>query len=105
MAFSDYLAQTFPGVRITSSKRDPNSTLGRANPKSWHNVGKAWDTAPVKGLRFYEYVASIKRDGWADMDDLDTVNNTSPTAHGPHWPVAAAAGTEHQQHKPPPPHH
>src|SRR3546814_11385170 len=96
MAFSDYLAQTFPGVRITSSKRDPNSTLGRANPKSWHNVGKAWDTAPVKGLSFDEYVDRIKRDGWDVLEALDEVNNPSPHATGPHWHVAVGDRKEPQ---------
>lgn len=96
MSFADYLAQTFPGVRITSGRRDPNSRLGRANPRSWHNQGRAWDTAPVEGLTYEQYVDRIKQDGWDVLEARDEVNNPSRHATGPHWHVAVGGRKEPQ---------
>lgn len=87
MAFDAFLRRTFPGVRITSGRRDPNSPLGRANPRSWHNQGKAWDTAPIEGMDFKDYVSRIGQD-YDILEARDEVNNPSRHATGPHWHVA-----------------
>lgn len=96
MGFGDYLSQTFPGVRITSSKRDPNSPLGRANPKSFHNVGMAWDVAPIPGMTFDQYRNRVKQDGWNVREAIDEVNHPSRHATGPHWHMAVDGRKEQQ---------
>ncbi len=87
MSFADYLSQTFPGVRITSGRRDPNSALGKANPRSYHNVGKAWDTAPIPGMDFKQYVDRVGQD-YEILEARDEVSNPSAHATGPHWHMA-----------------
>lgn len=96
MGFGDYLTQTFPNVRITSSKRDPNSNLGRANPKSFHNVGMAWDVAPIPGMTFDQYKARVAKDGWNVREAIDEVRNPSRHATGPHWHMAVDGRKEPQ---------
>ena len=96
MGFGDYLTQTFPNVRITSSKRDPNSRLGRANPKSFHNVGMAWDVAPIPGMTFDQYKARVAQDGWNVREAIDEVKNPSRHATGPHWHMAVDGRKEQQ---------
>lgn len=96
MGFSDYLAQTFPGVRITSGKRDPNSRLGRLNPKSYHNVGMAWDVAPIPRMTFDQYKTRVAQDGWNVREAIDEVKNPSRHATGPHWHMAVDGRKEQQ---------
>lgn len=95
MGFSDYLSQTFPGVRITSGKRDPNSALGRANPRSYHNVGMAWDVAPIEGMTFDQFRNRIGQD-YNVKEAIDEVNNPSRYATGPHWHIAVGDRKEAQ---------
>jgi hypothetical protein len=78
------------GGRITSTKRDPNSPLGRANPRSYHNVGQAVDVAPIPGLTFDQYVQKMKGAGYQILEARDEVNNPSKHATGPHWHIAYA---------------
>jgi len=87
MAITDYLSQTFPGVRVTSTKRNPNSPLGRANPRSYHNIGQAVDIAPIPGMNFNDYVNRVKQD-YNVLEARDEVNNPSSHATGPHWHLA-----------------
>ena len=94
--FKDYLRQQFPGIRITSGRRDPNSRLGRANPRSYHNQGMAWDTAPVEGMAFQQYVDRIGQD-YDVLEARDEVNNPSKHATGPHWHVAVGGRKERPQ--------
>ena len=96
MGFGDYLSTAFPGVRVTSSKRDPNSRLGRANPKSFHNVGQAWDVAPIPGMTFDQYKARVQQDGWNVREAIDEVKNPSRHATGPHWHMAVDGRKEQQ---------
>ena len=96
MGFGDYLCIAFPGVRITSSKRDPNSALGRANPKSFHNVGMAWDVAPIPGMTFDQYKSRVEQDGWNVREAIDEVKNPSKHATGPHWHMAVDGRKEQQ---------
>lgn len=95
--FDEYLTRQFPGVRITSGRRDPNSPLGRANPRSWHNQGKAWDTTPIPGMTYDQYVDRIKQDGWNVLEARDEVRNPSAHATGPHWHVAVNGRKEQPQ--------
>lgn len=96
MGFSDYLTGAFPGVRITSGKRDPNSALGRANPRSYHNIGQAWDVAPIPGMTFDQYRDRVKGDGWNVVEAIDEVSNPSKHATGPHWHMAVDGRKEQQ---------
>lgn len=95
MAITDYLSQTFPGVRVTSTRRDPNSPLGRANPRSYHNVGQAVDIAPIPGMSFNDYVNRVKQD-YNVLEARDEVNNPSSHATGPHWHLAYGSRKEPQ---------
>lgn len=88
MSLLDYIQQTFPGVRITSTKRDPNSALGRANPRSYHNVGQAVDVAPIPGVSFEQYVSTLKQSGVPIVEAIDEVKHPSKHATGPHWHIA-----------------
>lgn len=97
MGFGDYLTQAFPGARVTSGKRDPNSRLGRANPRSFHNIGQAWDVAPIPGMTFDQYRDRVKQDGWNVREAIDEVKNPSRHATGPHWHVAVDGRKEQQE--------
>jgi len=80
--------QLFPGIVITDWKRDPNSALGRKNPKSWHNrSGGAIDAKPIKGMSFEQYVQRYREAGYPIIDARDEVRNPSKHATGPHWHV------------------
>jgi len=94
MDFGQYLAQTFPGVRITGNKRDPNSALGRANPRSHHIAGNAWDIAPIEGQTFDQFRDRLQRDGWNVVEAIDEVSNPSKHATGPHWHTAVKGRKE-----------
>ena len=81
----------YPGVEVTQVHRDPNSDLGKANTKSWHNVGnKAVDVRPIPGMTFEEYVQGIQDAGFELIEARDEVNDPSPWATGPHWHVVFA---------------
>ena len=85
---SAVVQQLFPGAHITDNRRDPNSALGRANPKSWHNrSGAAVDIRPIPGMTFEQYVARIKQAGHHIIEARDEVKNPSGHATGPHWHV------------------
>lgn len=76
----------FPGVRVTGGRRDPNSRLGRANPRSWHNrTGAAVDIAPIRGMTFADARRRIEGAGYRVIEARDEVNNPSRHATGPHW--------------------
>ncbi|MDE2428179.1 MAG: hypothetical protein KGM99_05590 [Burkholderiales bacterium] len=95
MSIAQYLSATFPGVRVTSTKRDPNSPLGRANPRSYHNIGQAVDIAPIPGMSFDDYVNRVKQD-YNVLEARDEVNNPSAHATGPHWHLAYGDRKEQQ---------
>lgn len=79
--------KVFPDARITQWKRDPNSSLGRANPRSYHNrTGAAIDMAPIPGMTFEEAIQRFKAAGvQVHKDSRDEVKNPSAHATGPHW--------------------
>jgi hypothetical protein len=86
------LHQQYPGAFVTSGARDPNSKLGRANPRSYHNVGEAFDIRPMPGVDFNSYVASLKSAGLPVVEALDEAKNPKPWTTGANWHVAFANG-------------
>lgn len=83
----------FPGARITDNRRDPDSALGRANPRSWHVLsGGAVDVRPIPGMTFDQYVNRIRRAGYRILEQRDEVTNPSRHATGPHWHVVIGRG-------------
>jgi hypothetical protein len=83
----------FPTARITSTKRSPSSALGRANPRSYHNIGKAIDIAPIPGIKFKDYVRSLKGAGLDIVEAKEEVGKgRSKHATGDHWHIAYSGG-------------
>jgi len=78
----------YPGVQITQNRRDPNSSLGKANPKSWHNhSGAAIDVRPVKGMSFNDFVSGFRAKGYKIIEAIDEVAHPSKHATGAHWHI------------------
>jgi hypothetical protein len=88
----DLLHQQFPNAFVTSGTRNPNSKLGRANPRSYHNHGQAFDIRPMPGVDFNDYVAALKAQGLPVIEALDEAKNPKPWTTGPNWHVAFGAG-------------
>jgi hypothetical protein len=83
----------FPTARITSTKRSPSSALGQANPRSYHNIGKAIDIAPIPGIKFKDYVRSLKSAGLDIVEAKEEVGKgRSKHATGDHWHIAYSGG-------------
>lgn len=73
---------------VTDWKRDPNSALGKKNPKSWHvQSAAAVDLRPIKGMTFDQAVQAYKDRGYAIVEAIDEVKNPSGHATGPHWHI------------------
>lgn len=89
----------FPTARVTSTKRSPTSVLGRKNPRSYHNIGKAIDIAPIPGIKFKDYVSSV-RSAFKDagLDLVETIEEVgkgrSKHATGDHWHIAYTSGSK-----------
>jgi len=86
----------FPTARITSTRRSPSSRLGRANPRSYHNIGKAIDIAPIPGVKFKDYLTSVKnsfRDAGIEIVEAieEVGKGRSKHATGDHWHIAYTA--------------
>lgn len=89
----EVIQSLYPRARVTQVRRDPNSRLGRANPRSWHNrTGAAVDVAPIPGMTFQQYVNGIQRAGYSILEARDEVSNPSAHATGPHWHVVIGEG-------------
>lgn len=84
----------FPGVEITQQRRDPNSSLGKANPSSWHNKsGAAIDVRPIKGMTFAQYVKRFADAGYTILEAKNEVGaGRSKWATGDHWHVVLGGG-------------
>lgn len=103
MALSDplgVLRNLYPQARVTSTYRSPNSPLGRANPRSYHNIGQAFDVAPIPGVSFGDYVNSLKSNGVPVVEALDEASNPKPWTTGPNWHIAFGASQVAPQRKP-----
>ena len=89
----------FPTARVTSTKRSPTSVLGRKNPRSYHNIGRAIDIAPIPGINFKDYVSSV-RSAFKDagLDLVETIEEVgkgrSKHATGDHWHIAYTTGSK-----------
>lgn len=86
----------FPTARITSTKRSPTSRLGMANPRSYHNIGKAIDIAPIPGVKFKDYLTSVKsafKDAGIELVEAieEVGKGRSKHATGDHWHIAYSA--------------
>jgi soluble lytic murein transglycosylase len=85
--------QLFPGARITQTTRPAGSALGQKNPGSYHvGTNAAVDIAPIPGMTFPEYVASIQSAGYRVIEGRDEVNDPVSYATGPHWHVVIGRG-------------
>ena len=86
----------FPNIAITSGRRDPNSALGRANPKSFHNsTDAAIDVKPIPGMSFSDYVKRYRDAGYTILEARNEVGKgRSPHATGDHWHVVLGGGPQ-----------
>lgn len=84
----------FPNIEITQQRRDPNSALGKANPKSWHNrTGAAIDVKPIQGMTFAQYVKRFADAGYTILEAKNEVGpGRSKWATGDHWHVVLGGG-------------
>lgn len=82
------IGSIYPNARVTSTHRDPNSALGRANPRSWHNrTDAAADVAPIPGMSFDDYVNGFKSRGYGIIESRDEAAHPLPWTTGPNWHV------------------
>lgn len=86
----------FPTARVTSTKRSPTSKLGMANPRSYHNIGRAIDIAPIPGVKFKDYLTSVKsafKDAGIEIAEAieEVGKGRSRHATGDHWHIAYTA--------------
>lgn len=80
------IKQLFPNARITQTRRDPFSRLGKANPNSYHvKTGAAVDMAAIPGMSFNEAKRRIEQSGYRLIEAIDEYKNPSPHATGGHW--------------------
>ena len=80
-------------ARITQTRRDPNSALGKANPRSYHTrTNAAVDMAAIPGMTFEETKAQIEAAGYTLIEAIDEYKNPSPHATGGHWHFVIAQG-------------
>lgn len=84
----------FPKAYVTDNKRDPNSALGRANPKSWHvKSGGAVDVRPIPGMTFDQFVKEVEGAGYTVIEALNEVGKgRSKHATGDHWHIVLGQG-------------
>jgi hypothetical protein len=87
------LKSLFPNS-VFSGARKPDHPLSIQNPESYHNTvngGRAFDTAPIPGMTFDQYVARVKKAGFNIVEKLD---ETTPEAMkkygstGKNWHIA-----------------
>lgn len=87
-AFANPIKSVFPNAHITDNRRDPNSTLGRKNPRSYHvRTNDAYDVRPIPGMTFDQFIGGLRGAGRKIIEARDEVNNPSSHATGPHWHV------------------
>lgn len=83
----------WPNARITSGYRSPSSRLGRANPRSYHNLGSptdphAYDVAPIPGVSYADYIKGLKGAGIDLLETRDEQAHPLPWTTGPNWHTA-----------------
>lgn len=77
-----------PGAIITQTSRSRSSTLGQANPTSYHLSGRAIDMAPVPGMTFEQMRSQLQARGLNIVEAIDEVAHPSRHSTGPHWHFA-----------------
>jgi hypothetical protein len=78
----------FPEAEVTDTLRDPNSDLGRKNPRSYHvNSEGAVDVRPIPGVTFEEFKQRLIDEGYEVVEAIDETKNPSGHATGPHWHI------------------
>lgn len=92
----------YPQARVTSGYRGPDNPLTKRNPNSLHALGSAEDpnavdVAPIPGVRFEDYVNSIRQSGVPVTQAFDEAKHPFAWTTGPNWhlgqgqaPVAAS---------------
>ena len=87
------LKSLFPNA-VFSGARKPDHPLSIQNPESYHNTvngGRAFDTAPIPGMTFDQYVSRVKKAGFNIVEKID---ETTPGAMkkygstGKNWHIA-----------------
>ena len=82
------VSELFPNARITQTRRNANSRLGKANRGSFHvRTNAAVDVAPIPGVTFQEFVNRFAQSGYVVLEAIDEVRNPSPHSTGPHWHI------------------
>ncbi|UXC93133.1 M23 family peptidase [Sphingobium sp. RSMS] len=84
----------FPQAHVTDNKRDPDSALGKANPRSWHvKSAAAVDVRPIPGMTFDQYVKGVEDAGYTVIEALNEVGSgRSKHATGDHWHIVLGQG-------------
>lgn len=82
----------FPEAHVTDDLRDPDSPLGRANPRSYHvNHDGAVDIRPIPGMTFEEFISILENEGYEILEAINEDENgggkRSGHATGNHWHV------------------
>jgi hypothetical protein len=82
-------------ARITSTYRDADHPLSKANPKSWHTRSHAAvDMAPIEGMTFEQAKAAIEAQGYTLIEALnETGKGKSKHATGYHWHFVIGEGS------------
>lgn len=84
------ITEIFPEAEITDTLRDPNSDLGRKNPRSYHvNSDGAVDVRPIPGVSFEEFKQRLIDEGYNVIEAIDETKKSSRSRHatGPHWHI------------------
>jgi hypothetical protein len=86
----------YPQARVTSGYRGANNPLTLRNPASLHAQGspedpRAVDVAPIPGMKFGDYVNSIKQAGVPVSQAFDEATHPYPWTTGPNWHIATGA--------------
>lgn len=83
---AEAIKQIFPDAYITDTRRNPNSSLGKKNPRSYHvQTGAAVDMGAIPGMSFDQARKAIEGAGYQLIEAIDEYSNPSPYATGGHW--------------------
>ncbi|KEZ00498.1 hypothetical protein AI27_02040 [Sphingomonas sp. BHC-A] len=88
------IKQLFPKANVTSTFRDANHPLSKANPGSWHTKSHAAvDVAPIAGMTFDQYVKGVEDAGYRVIEAKNEVGaGRSAWATGDHWHIVLGDG-------------
>jgi len=91
------IQKLYPQAQVTSGYRGPNNPLTQRNPASLHAQGtpqdpNAVDVAPIPGVNFNDYVASIKKAGVPVAQAFDEQKHPFAWTTGPNWHIGQGQG-------------